>query len=56
VIVIKTFFSKCFLLGLAVGLLTALSARFKMKKKKEIPNLGMTPASLGKAARRQNWQ
>ena len=52
----KTFFSRTFLTGLAVGLLTARVADYKIKKKKELPNLGVTPASFTKVARRARRQ
>ena len=48
----KTFFSAAFLTGLAVGVLTARLADCKIKNKNSIPNLGVTPATLTKAARR----
>jgi uncharacterized membrane-anchored protein YhcB (DUF1043 family) len=51
---IKTFFSRAFLSGLVVGLLTARLADYKIKKKQKLPNLGVTPASLTKAARRKD--
>lgn len=50
----KTFFSRAFLTGLAVGLLTARLADYKIKKKNSLPNLGVTPASLTKVARRED--
>jgi len=50
----KTFFSRAFLMGLAVGLLTARMADDKIKKKNKLPNLGVTPAALPKAARRKD--
>lgn len=50
----KTFFFRAFLTGLAFGLLTARLADYKIKKKNNLPNLGMTPASLTKVARRQD--
>jgi hypothetical protein len=50
----KTFFSRAFLTGLAAGLLTARMADYKIKKKKKLPSLGVTPASLPKAARRKD--
>jgi hypothetical protein len=49
--VMKTFFSTAFLTGLGVGLLTARLADYKIKKKNKLPDLGVTPASLTKAAR-----
>jgi hypothetical protein len=48
----KTLFSRAFLMGLAAGLLTALLADYKIKKKKKLPNLGLTPAALPKGALR----
>jgi hypothetical protein len=50
----KTFFSRAFMSGLAVGLLTARLADYKIKKKNNLPSLGLTPASLTKAARHEN--
>jgi uncharacterized membrane-anchored protein YhcB (DUF1043 family) len=50
----KTFFSRAFLMGLAVGLLTARLADYKIKKKNNLPNLGVTPGSLTKAARHED--
>lgn len=50
----KTFLFRAFLMGLAVGLLTARLADYKIKKKNKLPNLGVTPASLPKAARRKD--
>jgi hypothetical protein len=50
----KTFFSGAFLTGLAVGLLTARLADYKIKKKNSLPSLGVTPASLTKTARHEN--
>jgi uncharacterized membrane-anchored protein YhcB (DUF1043 family) len=50
----KTLFSWAFLMGLAVGLLTARLADDKIKKKNKLPNLGVTPAALLKAARRKD--
>ncbi len=49
----KTFFFRAFLIGLAAGLLTARLADYKIKKKKKLPNLGVTPDSLPKATRRK---
>ena len=49
----KTFFSAAFLTGLAVGLLTARLADCKIKKKNKLPELGVTPAALTKAARHE---
>jgi len=51
--VMNTFFSKAFLTGLALGLLTSRLAEYKMKKKKKLQNLGLTPATFTKAARRE---
>jgi len=48
----KTFFSRAFVAGLAVGLLTTLVREYKMKKKNKLQSLGLTPASFAKAARR----
>jgi hypothetical protein len=48
----KTFFPRAFIAGLAVGLLTTWCREYKMKKKNKLQNLGLTPASLAKAARR----
>jgi len=50
----KTFFFRAFLIGLAVGLLTARLADYKIKKKNKLQNFGVTPASLAKAARRKD--
>jgi hypothetical protein len=51
VIAAKTLVSRTFLTGLAVGLLTAGLAGYKMKKKNKIQNLGLTPEAVRKAAR-----
>jgi len=48
--VMNTFFSKAFLTGLALGLLTSRLADYKMKKKKKLRNLGVTPATFTRAA------
>jgi type III secretory pathway component EscU len=53
VIAIKTLFSRTFLTGLALGLLTAGLASYKMKKKNNLHNLGLTPEAVRKAARRK---
>lgn len=50
----KTFFPKAFVAGVAVGLLTTWVRDYKMKKKNKLRNLGLTPASLGKAAGRHS--
>jgi hypothetical protein len=50
----KTFFPKAFVAGVAVGLLTTWVRDYKMKKKNKLRNLGLTPASLGKAAGRDS--
>jgi hypothetical protein len=49
----KSFWSGAFLAGLAAGVLTVLVADCKMKKKHSLLNLGVTPATLTKAARRE---
>jgi hypothetical protein len=51
VIAIKILFSRTFLTGLAIGLLTAGAAGYKMKKKNNLHNLGLTPEAVRKAAR-----
>jgi uncharacterized membrane-anchored protein YhcB (DUF1043 family) len=50
----RTFFSAAFLTGLAAGLLTARLTEYNIKKKNKLPNLGVTPTSLRKAARRED--
>jgi hypothetical protein len=49
----NTFFSRAFLTGLALGLLTSRLADYKMKKKKKLQNLGLTPATFTKSAWRE---
>ncbi|HCS48472.1 MAG: hypothetical protein A2V45_00070 [Candidatus Aminicenantes bacterium RBG_19FT_COMBO_58_17] len=46
----KTLFSRAFLTGLAVGLLTARLSDYKIKKKNKLQNLGLTPESLRKTS------
>jgi hypothetical protein len=53
VIAAKTLFSRTFLTGLAVGLLTVGLAGYKMKNKNKLQNLGLTPEAVRKAARRR---
>jgi uncharacterized membrane-anchored protein YhcB (DUF1043 family) len=48
--VMHSFFSRAFLMGLALGLLTSRLAEYKMKKKKKLQNLGVTPATFTKSA------
>jgi hypothetical protein len=52
----NTFFSKAFLTGLALGLLTSRLAGSKIKKKKRLQNLGVTPAMFTKSVWREGRQ
>jgi hypothetical protein len=51
VIIAKALFSRTFLTGVALGLLTARLAERKMKKNNKLHNLGLTPDAVVKAAR-----